>query len=106
MRNKLLIVFSLGVLLIQTGCFSKKAEEKSKVKFAVISDIHYYDSALGTTGAAFEAYLAADRKLIKESGEILNSAITSIKSEKPDFVLIPGDLTKDGEKQNHLILAV
>ncbi len=105
MKNKLLIVFTLGVLLIQTGCFSKKAEEKSKVKFAVISDIHYYDSALGTTGAAFEAYLAADRKLIKESGEILNSAITSIKSEKPDFVLIPGDLTKDGEKQNHLILA-
>ncbi len=76
-----------------------------QTRFAVFSDPHYYNPALGTTGAAFELYLARDRKLLRESEAILDSAIDSIIATRVDFVIIPGDLTKDGELLNHLGMA-
>jgi 3',5'-cyclic AMP phosphodiesterase CpdA len=76
------------------------------IKFAVFSDPHVYDSSLGTEGSAFEAYLVQDRKLIRESEAILDATIESILKEKDvQFVIIPGDLTKDGEKKSHHLFA-
>jgi DNA-binding beta-propeller fold protein YncE len=69
--------------------------------FAVISDPHFYDASLGVTGSAFEDYLAQDRKMIRESEAILASSVTTIKAKKPDFVIVSGDLTKDGELTSH-----
>jgi predicted phosphodiesterase len=75
------------------------------LKIAVVSDIHYMDPSLlknnANTGAAFNAYLDADPKLIEFSDPIFRNAITQIKAEKPDILLIPGDLTKDGERVSH-----
>jgi hypothetical protein len=68
---------------------------------AVIADPHFYDTDLGTEGAAFEAYLAQDRKMLVESEAILASAVKMIKARRPDVVLVPGDLTKDGERTSH-----
>ncbi len=72
-----------------------------KAKFAIISDLHYYDKALGVDGKAFLDYLEDDRKLLVESEEILDKVIDLLIKEKLDFIIIPGDLTKDGEKINH-----
>jgi hypothetical protein len=69
--------------------------------FAVISDTHYYDTSLGDTGAAFQKYLDNDRKLLVESGDILDSAVANILDSGVQFVLVNGDMTKDGEKQCH-----
>lgn len=71
------------------------------VRFAIFSDPHYFDPALGTTGSAFEAYLNNDRKLLRESPELLQAAITDIVQDSPAFVLVSGDLTKDGEASSH-----
>ncbi|WP_292000935.1 alkaline phosphatase [Chlorobium sp.] len=76
-----------------------------EIKISVISDPHYFAPSLGTTGDAFEAYLALDRKMIAESDAILQSALDIVKSENPDILLIPGDLTKDGEKISHQAFA-
>jgi UDP-2,3-diacylglucosamine pyrophosphatase LpxH len=73
--------------------------------FIVVSDLHTYDPSLGTEGKAFENYLSADRKLLKESVELLEAAIGLINSENASFVLIPGDLTKDGELTSHQLVA-
>ncbi len=71
-------------------------------KIMVISDVHYFDpSLLVNDGTAFQAYLASDRKLLANSDAITESAIASIKLQKPDLLLIPGDLTKDGETVCH-----
>ena len=78
----------------------------SKTVISVISDPHYYAPSLGTEGAAFDAYLAGDRKMIAESDAILQSALDIVKTEKPNILLISGDLTKDGEKVSHEALAV
>ncbi len=75
------------------------------VKFAVLSDLHYYDTRLGTSGAAFEAYLDQDPKLLKESGAILDAAIARILQQGVKFVIVSGDLTKDGEILNHVRVA-
>jgi 3',5'-cyclic AMP phosphodiesterase CpdA len=74
-------------------------------RFVVLSDPHLYDTTLGTEGRAFEAYLAGDRKLLKESPEIMDAAARAIMNEAPDFVLVPGDLTKDGEASSHYLMA-
>ncbi len=74
--------------------------------FAVFSDPHLFDPAMGTEGPAFEAYLMRDRKLIRESRAILDAALAEIKNEPGvEFVLIPGDLTKDGERSSHEMFA-
>lgn len=79
----------------------EEAPAYPKTSFIVFSDPHVYDPTLGTEGKAFEDYLADDRKLLRESTEILEAAIAAIKSEKASFVLVPGDLTKDGERVSH-----
>lgn len=70
-------------------------------RFAVVSDLHFYDKTLGITGSAFQKYLDDDRKLLALSEEIVAAAMEKISKEKVRFVLIPGDLTKDGERINH-----
>jgi len=73
--------------------------------FAVMSDIHYYDTSLGTTGAAFEECLASDRKLLKQSADLAKLAVDKILESDVKFVLVSGDLTKDGELINHEAVA-
>lgn len=75
-----------------------------ETSFIVFSDPHTYDTSLGTEGKAFESYLAADRKLLRESIEILDAAVAEIKNEKASFVLVPGDMTKDGELSSHQLV--
>jgi 3',5'-cyclic AMP phosphodiesterase CpdA len=72
------------------------------VKIAVVTDLHYMDpSLLKADGSAFQMYLMQDPKLLEESGAILQEIIHKLLVEKPDLILIPGDLTKDGELISH-----
>jgi len=81
--------------------------QAQQFKMAVISDLHYFDPALIIEdGKALNDYVDSDRKMIRESDAILNSVLDSIKLIKPDFLLISGDLTKDGEKSSHQKLAL
>ena len=75
------------------------------VSFAVISDIHVYNPELGSSGAAFEKVLLSDRKLLLDSIDLLDFAINEILAADVSFVLVAGDLTKDGELVNHDIVA-
>ena len=76
------------------------------VKIAIISDLHVMvPELLVNEGTAFEEYLARDRKMLRESVEILDTLIVSILELKPDLVLVTGDLTKDGERVSHELVA-
>ena len=106
--GKILLILILSVII--NSC-KKESDPLNpddyilKADFAVFSDPHLYDSNLGTSGSAFEAYLKQDRKLLAESEAILQSMISTLSAEKLDFVLIPGDLTKDGELSGHQKMA-
>ncbi|MFT3934887.1 MAG: metallophosphoesterase [Chitinophagaceae bacterium] len=79
------------------------------LKIAVVSDIHYMDpSLLGTGGAAglaFQNYLNQDPKLVEYSAAIFKQVLSELKKERPDILLVPGDITKDGEKIGHQAMA-
>jgi len=73
-----------------------------KAKICVISDPHLMaPELLVNDGSAFQTYLAGDRKLLKESEAILEFIVDAIIAESPDILLVPGDLTKDGELVSH-----
>ena len=108
-RNNIVFIFiTLVTLSIFSGCFDKdKKEDKAPTaKIFVIADTHLMaPSLLVKDGTAFQTYLTGDRKLLEESKVILDETINLILSEKPDLVLIPGDLTKDGAKVSHEMMA-
>ena len=99
-RSLKVICFLLFGIVLASGHASAETP-----RFAVLSDPHFYDSELGTTGTAFETYLAQDRKMIRESEAILNAALKGIIAQAPDFLIIPGDLTKDGSEASHMKFA-
>ena len=105
---KLFLGATLALLATMfTGCESDDKKpavtaDNVSANIMVISDVHYFDpSLLINDGSAFQTYLAHDRKLLTESKAITQSVIASIKSQNPDILLIPGDLTKDGEQVCH-----
>lgn len=65
------------------------------IRIALISDCHIvageHISLLGKPGGKMDA----------QSLELLQAALDSIKADKPDLLLISGDLTYNGEKQGH-----
>jgi predicted phosphodiesterase len=85
--------------------YNQVDNSSGQLKIAVLSDLHFMDpSILVADGPAFQNYLARDPKLLEFSGPILDQVIKELKAEKPDIVLITGDLTKDGEKICHQTL--
>ena len=100
-----LIIMSVA-LLFNYGCRKSNGEyssAKSVYKIAVLSDIHYMDPSLlpDTSSSAFKEYLKRDGKLLAESDAIMQEIISELLKAKPDLVLVPGDMTKDGELVSH-----
>lgn len=97
----LLLPVSISCLVACNSETESGDDTTTNITMGVVSDLHYYDSDLGTEGEAFEEYLSNDRKLIAES-EALMTKFTDIATDSDwDFVLVPGDLTKDGELVSH-----
>jgi 3',5'-cyclic AMP phosphodiesterase CpdA len=71
----------------------------------VMSDIHVMaPQLLEKKGTAYENYLNQDPKLLEYSGEVLECLVEKTLERNPDLVIIPGDLTKDGELLSHQLV--
>lgn len=102
------VIIMSFILLLNNSCQDDNDDNsttKSAYTIAVISDIHYMDPSLlpDTGSTAFKEYLKTDGKLLAESDAIMKEVVGELlhASPKPDLVLIPGDLTKDGELVSH-----
>lgn len=72
------------------------------VKFYLLTDTHYFENDLGVEGKAFDAYMKREQYFMKESHSIITSTFEKIaKDTETDIVIIPGDLTKNGEMESH-----
>ena len=72
------------------------------VGFYLLTDTHYFAPCLGAEGKAFENYMKKEQYFMKESASIVESVFNRIADDKEtDIVIIPGDLTKNGEKESH-----
>lgn len=88
-----------AIALVSCGRPSPKEENLS---LAVISDVHVMaPELLLSHGAAFKRYLDNDRKLLAESPQLLDILTDRLIEASPDYVLVTGDLTKDGEVVSH-----
>lgn len=76
--------------------------EKPNLNITVISDVHYYSPSLGTSGRAYETANMRSVKLLAGSRELIEAAFEQIgDDERSEIVIIPGDLTCDGDYQSH-----
>ncbi len=74
-----------------------------EMRFLVISDTHLFDSSL--MDSTSDSFLESNSKMFRESKRIINAFIEQIENIQADFVLVCGDLTKDGEKISHESMA-
>ena len=85
--------FLLAVLLP----FLSFAQER----IMVISDPHVIPQTEIDKKADFDKYMKTQRKMLELSEPIWHALLDTALKYKPDLVLIPGDLTKDGEAAEH-----
>ncbi len=98
-----IVLSTLAAFVLYTYSHSMTAQT---IRIGVISDIHYtHPSLIVERGKALYDYLNGDRKMLMESDAILRQTVQLLLQENPDIVLIPGDLTKDGELVSHLEVA-
>ena len=69
--------------------------------FAVMSDVHLFAPELWSDCPDYTTAENSDRKMFRESSDILDKALADVVAAKPDMILVPGDLTKDGEYACH-----
>ena len=103
-----LLSLLLVVVLVFTLTVPALAAEKPQdmnLRIAVMSDLHYLSPDMIADTADFEHALNSDRKLLKESSAILYEKFEQVRADKPDILLVSGDLTKDGEQECHAALA-
>ena len=88
------------------GCQSKILTEKTSLKIIVASDLHYFLKDYYQDCEWFEeSMLYGDGKMVTYGDEIVNAFIKAVIKEKPDIVLLTGDLTFNGEIGSHQQLA-
>ena len=70
-------------------------------RIMVISDPHVIPQTEIDKQADFDKYMKTQRKMLELSEPIWHALLDTALKYKPDLVLIPGDLTKDGEAASH-----
>lgn len=91
-----------------------RAEEKftasDEVIVAHVTDMHYYPlnycyADPGDSSTDYYAHMASSMKMVLESTAYNVAALNAIAEEAPDYLLISGDMTLNGEIQGHIELA-
>ena len=103
-----LLSLLLAVVLVLTLTVPALAAEKPQdmnLRIAVMSDLHYLSPDMIADTEDFEHAFNSDRKLLKESSSVLREMLERVRADKPDILLVSGDLTKDGEQECHAALA-
>lgn len=88
------------LFLLLTATTMMYADEKN---FMVMSDMHVMVNSLWDQNHPEVFY--SDPKMVEHSHELFDLAVQRVIDNAPDFLLVPGDLTYNGEKKNHEYVA-
>ena len=107
--QKSLALLMALLLLLPLGQIPTAAAVPAELNIALISDPHYFpESMAGGYGEVFDAGQIVGHPIEQAPG-VLRSALAAVKARalrgEIDFLLIPGDLTREGEKGGHEALA-
>ncbi len=73
---------------------------------AIVSDLHYQSRGITDFGKAYRDFLASsDGKLVDYLPEILDACAEEIIAMGADALILSGDITMNGEQENHLELS-
>lgn len=104
-----IISFMLVLAIIIVSVPFCASAEGSAIRFGVISDIHYFANELKYDGEEYDKWLYDKHKEYDDVDSLLDNALDGVLRNAVEdgstYVLIPGDLTKDGEKKSHEALA-
>ena len=102
------VILALAMLV---ACVPMLASaDEASIRLGVFSDVHYYaDSLKGDRGEAWQQFLFERQKEYDVNNSLLDNALDGVLHNAvkngQDYLLIPGDLTKDGELEAHKALA-
>ena len=103
MSPNFFIIFIRGILnIIRILEMSIIMENNKSYAITIISDIHLLSDKLMANNEKFKSACLYDRKFLVEGKSLLHEALNKASDNKTQYLLIPGDLTKDGEKQSHI----
>lgn len=81
-------------------------EEPEGLKLIIATDLHYLASDLTDRGVGFVHSMEhGDGKVTNYIWEITDAFVAEVLNEKPDGVILSGDLSYNGERASHLELA-
>lgn len=105
MRKLFLITF-LVLALSACQAQTKPLPANSEVKIAIATDLHLLsDQLFDFDPETMDAYVSGDGRLVFYTSEIMDALSTQLSVEKPDVLIISGDLTHNGEKKSHEVLS-
>ena len=102
MRRFFLII---AVWLMMAGLVLTPLQIFGQTRIAVISDPHVISEELAENPDAWGTTVSGSRKLLDYSKEVFDVLMAKFASEKPDILLISGDLTEDGGLKSHNYVA-
>lgn len=107
-KRYILMLFVIFVLAQAVGCSLQRQqpiESGKDITMFIATDIHYLARDITDNGEAYQTYLAlGGGNQLNYIDEIVNAFANNIDKEKPNILIISGDLTNNGEKQSHLKL--
>ncbi len=78
------------------------SDSMKNISFYLITDTHYFEPSLGASGKAFDDYMSREQYFMAESSDIVKAVFAQMAADKSvDTVIIPGDLSKNGEIESH-----
>ncbi|MBC1436004.1 metallophosphoesterase [Listeria rocourtiae] len=85
---------------------SPKITKNNPLTIYQATDIHYLSNTLTDGKKAFKTYLATgDGKQQNYITEITDAFVDDVKAQKPDVLILSGDITNNGEKVSHQEMA-
>ena len=81
------------------------AGKTNSIKVVSISDTHLLGRKFIADTKDYQDAMDVEIKSFTDSEAIVDKQLAEVKKQKPDVLLLSGDLTKDGEYENHVLLA-
>ena len=105
MKKLILVLLLLSFTLSMVSCVEGTLK-KEEITVYHATDMHYLSQQLTENSPAFvEMIQNGDGKMVHCIDYIMDAFVADTVKNKPDYVLVSGDLTFNGEKLSHIDLA-
>lgn len=103
--KKLIALLVIVLMLVMVSC-GEKTLKKEEITIFHATDMHYLSQRLTENSPAFvEMIQGGDGKMVHCIDYIIDAFVSDVIENKPDYLVISGDMTFNGEKYSHEDLA-